>query len=73
MHEGVEMLFLMAPNKIEKLDGKKMIHCIKMVLGEPDRTGRRRPVPIEGSEEIIRSRYYYWCHWAKYKYSILVQ
>ena len=26
-----------------------------MKLGEPDPSGRRRPVPIEGSEEIIRS------------------
>jgi NADPH-dependent glutamate synthase beta subunit-like oxidoreductase len=27
--------------------------CIKMELGEPDASGRRRPVPIEGSEYII--------------------
>jgi len=53
LHEGVEMLFLMAPNKIEKIGSKKALHCIKMQLGEPDRSGRRRPVPIEGSEEII--------------------
>lgn len=53
LHEGVEMLFLMAPNKIEKVSNKKALHCIKMQLGEPDRSGRRRPIPIEGSEEII--------------------
>lgn len=47
------MLFLMAPNKIEAAKGKKLLHCIKMELGEPDRSGRRRPVPIEGSEEAI--------------------
>lgn len=27
-----------------------MLYCIKMTLGEPDRSGRRRPIPIEGSE-----------------------
>jgi heterodisulfide reductase subunit A len=27
--------------------------CIKMELGEPDSSGRRRPVPIEGSEYVI--------------------
>jgi len=29
------------------------LECIKMELGEPDDSGRRRPVPIEGSEHII--------------------
>lgn len=55
LHEGVEMLFLMAPNKIVAENGKKMLHCIKMMLGEPDRSGRRRPVPIEGSDTIIEA------------------
>lgn len=50
IHEGVEMLFLMAPNKIVSENGKKKLHCIKMILGEPDRSGRRRPVPVEGSD-----------------------
>ena len=31
----------------------KQIECIKMELGEPDASGRRRPVPIEGSEFLI--------------------
>ena len=53
LHEGVEMLFLMAPNKIELMNGRKMLRCIRMELGEPDRSGRRRPVPIEGSDELI--------------------
>lgn len=48
LHEGVEMLFLTAPSKIVAVGNKKMLHCIKMELGEPDRSGRRRPVPIEG-------------------------
>jgi len=55
LHEGVEMLFLMAPTKIVLENGKKMLQCIKMTLGEPDRSGRRRPVPVEGSEFSIEA------------------
>ena len=55
LDEGVEMLFLMAPTKITAEHGKKKLHCIKMALGEPDRSGRRRPVPIEGSETEIEA------------------
>lgn len=52
-HEGVEMHFLAAPSGIEG-DGKcERLEYIRMELGEPDESGRRRPVPIEGSEEII--------------------
>ncbi|MBL8028137.1 MAG: FAD-dependent oxidoreductase [Fibrobacteres bacterium] len=54
--EGVEMLFLTAPVKIINETGKaKKLSCIKMDLGEPDRSGRRRPVPVEGSEFIIEA------------------
>lgn len=51
MAEGVEMVFLTAPNQIS-LDetGRKQLHCLRMELGEPDRSGRRRPVAIEGSD-----------------------
>lgn len=55
LREGVEMLFLMAPNKIVSEGGKKMLYCIKMTLGEPDRSGRRRPVPVEGSDVVIEA------------------
>ncbi|WP_148138003.1 NAD(P)-binding protein [Candidatus Formimonas warabiya] len=50
LHEGVEMSFLTAPSRIVQEDGRKVLHCIRMTLGEPDRSGRRRPIPIEGSE-----------------------
>jgi len=51
--EGVEMHFLAAPTKIEG-DGKcERLEFIRMELGEPDESGRRRPVPIEGSESVI--------------------
>ena len=33
----------------------KAIECLKMELGEPDDSGRRRPVPIAGSEHIIEA------------------
>ncbi|MDR1823936.1 MAG: [FeFe] hydrogenase, group A [Bifidobacteriaceae bacterium] len=49
--EGVEMLFLAAPNSVQRTDdGRLELHCFRMELGEPDRSGRRRPVPIDGSE-----------------------
>jgi formate dehydrogenase major subunit len=53
--EGVEYMFLTAPVKVNKDEqGKlKSLTCIKMGLGEPDASGRRRPVPIEGSETEI--------------------
>ena len=50
--EGVEYLFLTNPVKINKDKGGKLktMTCIKMELGEPDASGRRRPIPIDGSE-----------------------
>lgn len=53
--EGVEMLFLMAPTKITEENGRKQLQCIRMELGEPDRSGRRRPIPIEGSETTLEA------------------
>lgn len=52
--EGIEIEYLVAPSKIINEKGKVSgIECIKMELGEPDESGRRRPVPIKGSEFII--------------------
>ena len=52
--EGIEIQYLVAPNKIigenRKVTG---IECVKMELTEPDESGRRRPVPIEGSEFVL--------------------
>lgn len=50
--EGVEYLLLHNPVRVNKdKDGKlKSVTLIKMELGEPDSSGRRRPVPVEGSE-----------------------
>ncbi len=54
LHEGIEIIFLSAPVKFVKEEGRlKGIECIKMGLGEPDASGRKRPVPISGSEYIL--------------------
>ena len=50
--EGVQMFLLTNPVRIIS-DGKGGVgamECIKMELGEPDASGRRRPVPVAGSE-----------------------
>ena len=50
--EGIEFLLLNNPVKINN-DGTgavKSMECIKMELGEPDTSGRRRPIEIKGSE-----------------------
>jgi len=53
-HEGVIMQYLAAPVEILGENGKVTgMKCIKMELGEPDASGRRRPVPVEGSEYVI--------------------
>jgi len=48
--EGIRFHFLAAPVKITANGGGAAMECIKMALGEPDASGRRRPVPLEGSE-----------------------
>ena len=55
MEEGVEFMFLTNPVKILG-DGKvEEVELVKMRLGEPDASGRRRPIPIEGSEFRIKA------------------
>lgn len=55
MEEGIEFRFLVAPLEIVADNGRaSAIRVQKMQLGEPDASGRRRPVPIPGQEEIIR-------------------
>jgi heterodisulfide reductase subunit A-like polyferredoxin len=49
--EGVEFQYLCAPVRFIGRDGKVAeVESIKMKLGEPDSSGRRRPAPIKGSE-----------------------
>lgn len=54
--EGVKLEFLTAPVKVIDASGRATgLQCQRMVLGEPDDSGRRRPVPIPGSEYMIEA------------------
>jgi len=54
LEEGVRMEFLVAPKRILGENGKVTgIECVRMELGEPDASGRRRPIEIKGSEFVV--------------------
>jgi NADPH-dependent glutamate synthase beta subunit-like oxidoreductase len=55
--EGVKFQFLAAPVRVVGNEAGVTTHLeyLKMELGEPDASGRRRPVPIEGSESLIET------------------
>ncbi|WP_028318779.1 NAD(P)-dependent oxidoreductase [Desulfobulbus elongatus] len=54
--EGVRLLLLAAPMRILSENGQLTgVECIRMQPGEPDRSGRRRPVPIEGSNFLLEA------------------
>ena len=54
LEEGIEFMELVNPVRIhEKLNHVHGLEVVKMKLGEPDKSGRPRPIPIEGSEFII--------------------
>ena len=49
--EGIKIIYLAAPVKVIGKNGKVTgLQCIRTKLGEPDQSGRKRPVPVEGSE-----------------------
>ncbi|UCG45558.1 MAG: FAD-dependent oxidoreductase, partial [Candidatus Bathyarchaeota archaeon] len=52
--EGTKIQFLASPKTILSKSGKvAALEYLEMTLGPPDKTGRRRPIPIEGSEQVI--------------------
>ncbi len=53
--EGIEFLFLTNPIAFQVNEQKWVsgMTCQKMALGDPDASGRRRPLPVEGSEFIM--------------------
>ena len=53
--EGVRFVLQVAPVRVLTDDAGKVrgIEMIRMELGEPDASGRRRPVPLEGSEFVV--------------------
>lgn len=57
LEEGVEMVFLSMPTKIIADDARqaKAVEFLKMELGEPDRSGRRKVTPVEGTEFTIEA------------------
>jgi NADPH-dependent glutamate synthase beta subunit-like oxidoreductase len=54
-HEGVNFTFLAAPTRVIGNEEGKVtgLEYLKMELGEPDASGRRSPIPIEGSETVM--------------------
>ena len=48
--EGIEILFLVIPTRIKRGNGRLSVTCVRMELGAPDASSRRRPVPIKDSE-----------------------
>ncbi|MBL7082715.1 MAG: NADH-quinone oxidoreductase subunit NuoF [Candidatus Aminicenantes bacterium] len=51
IQEGIEIQYLVMPNKVLTKNGKvTSVECIRMKLGDLDESGRRRPIPVKGSE-----------------------
>jgi heterodisulfide reductase subunit A-like polyferredoxin len=54
--EGVQMHYLAAPVQVLAENGRMhAIECVRMELGQPDASGRRRPLPVAGSEFRIEA------------------
>lgn len=55
--EGIKLMLLSNPVRIigDRRNRVKEIECIRMELGEPDSSGRKRPVPVEGSNFTIEA------------------
>jgi glutamate synthase (NADPH/NADH) small chain len=53
--EGIRFELLVAPVAVEGDDDRWVtgLRCVRMELGEPDESGRRRPTPVPGSEHVI--------------------
>jgi heterodisulfide reductase subunit A len=52
--EGIQIAYLTAPAAVLGKEGKVTgLRCIRMQLGEPDASGRRRPVPVPNSEHEL--------------------
>ncbi len=50
LEEGVEIVYLATPTMVTSVDGRLRVEFIRMELGKVDESGRRRPVPVTGSE-----------------------
>ena len=55
IEEGVELHFLVSPTRVIARSGKvSHVECLRMKLGPPDESGRRRPIPIKGSNFRVK-------------------
>ena len=54
-HEGARFLYLTNPVRILGNPHVTAVECIRMELGPPDESGRRRPLPVPGSEFIMEA------------------
>ena len=56
IEEGIDLEFLTAPLRIVGGNGKVGgLECIRMTMGEPDESGRRKPIAVEGSEFTVKA------------------
>ena len=55
-HEKIRLLYLLAPTRVITSDGRVSgLECQRMELGDFDAGGRRRPVPVKGSEFVLKA------------------
>ncbi len=56
IHEGIKIHFLVSPVKMIGTGERAIgMECVRMRLGEPDKTGRKRPIPIEDSDFSVHA------------------
>ncbi|MEW5946844.1 MAG: FAD-dependent oxidoreductase [bacterium] len=56
LEEGIRMVFQAAPKRVIGTGGRVSgMECLRMELGPPDGSGRRRPTPVEGSEFVVEA------------------
>ena len=55
VEEGIELLLLTNPTEVKAYDNGyvKGLSCVKMQLGEPDESGRRKPTAVDGSDFVL--------------------
>ncbi len=54
--EGIEIRFLVTPQAVVRDNDRFLgLECLEIELGEPDASGRRRPVPVTGSEFLVEA------------------
>lgn len=53
LEEGIKMLTLVVPKRVLGKERVEGLECLRAKLGEVDETGRKRPVPVEGTEFVL--------------------